>query len=164
MYPLGSEVMHHKKVWTVDEIEWNMTSLHTEACLGYTHAKKPRPIPIPKEMWNIPVRGMKKGDSVALLYSSHQPILATPITGGVTLKALFRSIQLGMRVPIKERTARAMLNHHALMPFTTEWQKMLIKHAKAGRLRPVDLVGDHCFFEGDLHRNTQGVWVYSTGS
>lgn len=143
-----------------------MTGLYSEACLGYTSAKKklPTPIPIPRRMWNSVIPGMKAGDRVVLLYSAHTPLLVTPIVGGVTLKAMFRSIQTSMRVPIGPEQAKTMIKK--LLPFgdSDSHGKTLVKHAKRGLLCPWHLLGDHRFFEGDLRRGRDGVWTYSTGS
>lgn len=145
----------------INDIEWDMTSLHTEACLGYTSAKLPTPIPIPKLMWSAAIPGMKAGDQVVLLYSAHTPLLVTPIVGGVTLKAMFRSIQRGMRVPVVPKHAKTIIKKLSL---EENYGKTLMMHANKGMLRPWHLLGDHRFFEGNLRRGNDGVWTYMTGS
>lgn len=152
--------MHASKS-RIDDIEWDMTSLYTEACLGYTSAKVPAPIPIPKRMWDADIPGMKSGDQVVLLYSAHKPLLVAPIQGGVTLKSMLRSIQRGMRVPIEHKQAKALIKK---LPIAESYGNLLVMQAKKGLLRPWHLLGDHRFFEGNLRRSNVGVWTYWTGS
>ena len=88
------------------------------------------------------------------------------LSGPKTLRTVLKSIEEGMRTPIPSELSQQAAE--AIRWFSQgTWeatQRELRAKLRAGELTPVELVGDHQFFEGGLQRRADGVWHYYTGS
>lgn len=132
----------------------------TQAALGYVDDER---VQVSPAVWNTVVPRMRRGDSVVLVYKqgTTDPLFVTKVTGGNTLKALFSSIERGMHTPIPESQAADAYTRIGLFPRKS--RILYSKKMEQGSLCPVDLVGDHEFYEGNLQR-VKGVWIYALGS
>lgn len=148
------------KTKTLNDVSWRITDPMSKAHVGY---EDDTPILVPPSLWDTVIPKMRIGDSVVLVYvqGTAESLFLTKVTGGRTLRALFGSIERGMRTPIPESQAPEAYGRIGL--FDKRDRVILSRRMEQGRLCPLELVGDHNFYEGNLQR-VKGVWIYALGS
>ncbi len=114
---------------------------------------------------------VKKGDRVCLVYNDGKPTKITTKISGNTLKSILTSIDKGMRRPLKNvnydpSTGISVESiYNIISGFVNPEDRIrLINAFEYGELTPVQLIGDHKFFEDGLRRERNGVWTYGSGS
>jgi hypothetical protein len=122
--------------------------------------------PVPKEYFDrkLPI---KSADTIVVLcIRNHAPITA-PIKGK-TVHNVFKSLERGLHIKMRSSTDdvfRRIAVYSRIADFVdAKMRKSLTKKYEAGSLRPIDLLGDHVYYEGGLRRGKGGVWRYGLGS
>ena len=123
----------------IDRISWIVTSPVETAC-RYEGGES---VPVPDSVLNIDLHP-KPGDRIALFGAFRDADLTVPFEG-TTVRDFMKSIERGMQQPVRGEQARAYAQQMGLNP------------RKIPELTNADFVGDHCFFEGHLHRQPNGV-------
>lgn len=168
----------------IDSISWRTTDPVSDAHAGYVSGTDDT-IPVPPEAWKTKL-AVRKGDTVALAwdYDGREPAIVAPVKG-TTLLDMFKSIEAGMRAPIKvdqfakaykligdSRLARPQPPGGRSKRTTkrTRWSPMstvadLVRKLELRQLTPYELIRDgYDFWEGNLKRERSGVWTYGLGS
>jgi hypothetical protein len=141
----------------INKIYWNISTPLSEACLGFDDSDNP--IPISADIWDIPLN-IRKGDKVLLGYYRAEPTITSPITGN-TLHHLFLSIEKGMKDLFELSDAPNVYKHIGTWYHTDDRRRLADKFER-GELMKKELCQEDVFFEGNLNRRPDGIWVYST--
>lgn len=114
--------------------------------------------PVPDEIWNYPMRGNTR---IAVLFSREGAVITAPFSGG-TFRDWTNQLYKALRKLI-ETNASEMAYSRIGYFLHSNRRKDLVDKFERGELRPIDLAGDHVYFEGGL-TTKDNVWVYSLGS
>lgn len=121
--------------------------------------------PLTKETLNQKI-AIKKGDKVALFYNEEGPVYTEPINGS-TLKDVLNAIERGLNktIPNDDLEIRRIVYDKICYFFSGKNRLDLIKKYEKGILKSIDLIkGGRDFYEGNLKRLKNGIWIYGTGS
>ena len=146
------------EVYTENNISWNITKPLSTAVI---YARDDTTIPVPTSILNKKKK-ILKGDSVVLVWNGQEPIITTPVHG-TTLKSIFTSVEKGMmqNIPANQNVINI---YSAIGNFLRKPDRLkLIKKFESGKLKPVDLVGDHQYFEGNITKKNH-IWQFALGS
>lgn len=145
----------HKQI---NKISWTITRPFTTAVIIPTDEQ------IPSSLLNykLPVRS---GDTISLVYNNNESILTERISGS-TFKSVMTSLQRGLQknIPTGDSDTREKVYQRIAMFIRPKDRLRLINLFEKGKLKPVDLLGNHIFFEGGLRRGKEGIWTYALGS
>jgi len=143
----------------INNISWTITTPLSTAHIISTDEQ-----PVPSTLLNHKL-SVRSGDTIAILYNHYTPIITEKITGS-TLKSVLSSLERGLqkRVSPHDNDLREQIYSRISGFFRTKDRLRLINLYEKGRLKPIDLLGDHIFFEGGLKRGKGGVWTYGLGS
>jgi hypothetical protein len=119
--------------------------------------------PLPPEILNMKLRGKH----IAMLSDWKEGVyLTTPFIGN-TFKDWMNCLYEGVNktIIVKELSREQV---KAIYKRIGEWfdskdRLRLVKDLESNKLKVIELVGNHYFFEGNLKLN-KGVWTYSVGS
>ena len=140
-------------------IAWDMTTPPSNAYVWDADAESTE-----KSMEkNVPI---KRGDEIVVLYVEKEPYLITEWhKKGGTVKEVLEHLYEALDYPLKPSTETVGGIYQRISQwFNGEKRIELIKKYENGQLKPKELLGDHCFFEGmGRSGNSKNIWV-STGS
>jgi len=118
--------------------------------------------PLPPEILNMKLRGKY----ITMLMDKDGVYLTTPFIGN-TFKDWMNCLYEGVNktIIVKELSREQV---KAIYKRIGEWfdskdRLRLVKDLESNKLKVIELVGNHYFFEGNLKLN-KGVWTYSVGS
>jgi hypothetical protein len=128
----------------------------------HTYAER-TPTPAEKK---VLLKGFRQGDRLAVLYDTYEPLYSVPLPGKtMTLWKALEVLEKTLQTPIPKSSPMTRLVYLLASRFLGSKNRMRItKEYEAGRLRFVDLVGDHSGFHGDMTRNPDGVFTYTLDS
>ncbi len=144
----------------ISHIGWMMDKPLSKASYGYDENDKP--IPIPDEVLKIPLK-IRRNDRVGLVWNEGEAILTAPLRGK-TVKDFLKCIESGMKSKIELSEAENIYKVVGTF-FRSEDRLRLITAFEKGKLTPGEIIHDnYCFFEGNIKRERNGIWIYGVGS
>lgn len=107
---------------------------------------------------------IKSGDKVVVLYVDGLPAITVPVTGTKLINVL-RAIEKGVNQVITDSDFNnTMIVYKTIGNFFHKKDRLnLVNKFESKKLKVKDLLGDHIFYEGGLHRKNH-VWLYGLGS
>jgi hypothetical protein len=149
-----------KKNKLLSKVMWSIFVNPLEATLFVKNSDEE--LPLPPEILNMKLRGKY----IAMLMDKDGVYLTTPFVGN-TFKDWMQCLYEGVNktINVKELSREQV---KAIYKRIGEWfdskdRLRMVKDLESNKLKVIELVGNHYFFEGNLKLN-KGVWTYSVGS
>ena len=149
-----------KKNKLLSKVSWSIFVNPLEATLFVKNSDEEPPLP--PEILNMKLRGKY----IAMLMDKDGVYLTTPFVGN-TFKDWMQCLYEGANktIIVKELSREQVVAIYKRIGqwFDTKDRLRMVKDFESNKLKVIELVGNHYFFEGNLKLN-KGVWTYSVGS
>jgi len=149
-----------KKNKLLSKVSWSIFVNPLEATLFVKNSDED--LPLPPEILNMKLRGKY----IAMLMDKDGVYLTTPFVGN-TFKDWMQCLYEGVNktIIVKELSREQVVAIYKRIGqwFDTKDRLRMVKDFESNKLKVIELVGNHYFFEGNLKLN-KGVWTYSVGS
>lgn len=146
-------------------IAWNMTKPPSKDAGVFDGNYEKYDLVKTKEAMNkvIPI---EKGDEIVILYNQGEPIFTTKYNrSDRRLKTVLQHLYEALQKPIEVNHTNAELVYPKIANFfRSEMRLKLVKKYESGKLKFMDLLGDHIYFEGMGREGKKKLIHYSTGS
>lgn len=148
---------------TYDEFAWELTEPLSTAAHYVGDHRSPG---VFDEVRNRKLPYFRKGDRIACLFSGRDIIISERIVGGKTVWHAMEALERGLHRVIdpKDHDLREKIYAHIAKFYHSNTRLDLVQSFENGTLKPIDLLGDHTGFAGNLHREPGGMWVYGLNS
>jgi len=149
-----------KKNKLLSKVMWSIFVNPLEATLFVKNSDEELPLPL--EILNMKLRGKY----IAMLMDKDGVYLTTPFVGN-TFKDWMQCLYEGVNktIIVKELSREQVVAIYKRIGqwFNSDDRLRMVKALESNKLKVIELVGNHYFFEGNLKLN-KGVWTYSVGS
>jgi hypothetical protein len=149
-----------KKNKLLSKVSWSIFVNPLEATLFVKNSDEE--LPLPPEILNMKLRGKY----IAMLMDKDGVYLTTPFVGN-TFKDWMQCLYEGVNktIIVKELSREQVVAIYKRIGqwFDSKDRLRMVKDFESNKLKVIELVGNHYFFEGNLRLN-KGVWTYSVGS
>ena len=149
-----------KKNKLLSKVSWSIFLNPDEARLFVKNSDED--LPLPPELLNMKLRGKY----IAMLMNKDGAYLTTPFVGN-TFKDWMKCLSEGVNktINVNELSREQVVAIYKRMGqwFNSDDRLRMVKDLESNKLKVIELVGNHYFFEGNLKLN-KGVWTYSVGS
>ena len=149
-----------KKNKLLSKISWSIFLSPDEARIFVK--KEDDYLPLPPEILNMKLRGKY----IAMLMDKDGVYLTTPFVGNTFkdwMKCLSEGVNKTINVNELSREQVEAIYKRIGQWFNSDYRLGMVKDLESNKLKVIELVGNHYFFEGSL-KLKKGVWTYGVGS
>jgi hypothetical protein len=149
-----------KKNKLLSKVSWSIFVNPLEATLFVKNSDEE--LPLPPEILNMKLRGKY----IAMLMDKDGVYLTTPFVGNTFkdwMQCLYEGVNKTINVKELSREQVVAIYKRIGQWFDSKDRLRMVKDFESNKLKVIELVGNHYFFEGNLKLN-KGVWTYSVGS
>jgi len=149
-----------KKNKLLSKVSWSIFLSPDEARIFVK--KEDDYLPLPPEILNMKLRGKY----IAMLMDKDGVYLTTPFVGNTFkdwMKCLSEGVNKTINVNELSREQVEAIYKRIGQWFNSDYRLGMVKDLESNKLKVIELVGNHYFFEGSL-KLKKGVWTYGVGS
>ena len=149
-----------KKNKLLSKVSWSIFLSPDEARIFVK--KEDDYLPLPPEILNMKLRGKY----IAMLMDKDGVYLTTPFVGNTFkdwMKCLSEGVNKTINVNELSREQVEAIYKRIGQWFNSDYRLGMVKDLESNKLKVIELVGNHYFFEGSL-KLKKGVWTYGVAS